>query len=74
MFVCFLRYDIKYALAGNGVKTQLLRESKAASQQLHVWRAFSTSFFQGKSFEAISILVEKKGEKAGEVKSTVKKS
>ncbi len=59
MFVRFLQYNIKYALASDAVKTQSLRESKAVSQQLRVWRAFSTSFLQGKSFEAISILVEK---------------
>ncbi len=41
MFVRFLRYDLKYALASDGVKTQSSRESEAASQRLRVWRAFS---------------------------------
>jgi hypothetical protein len=63
MFVCFLQYGIKYALASNGVKTQSSRESKAASQQLCVWWAFSTSFLQGKSFKTIMFLMEKKSRK-----------
>ncbi len=45
----------KYAFTSNGVKTLSSHESKATSQQLCVWRAFLTSFLQGKNSKTVLV-------------------